>query len=798
METLLQDMRYGLRMMAKSPAFTLVAVITLALGIGANTAVFSVVYGVLLRPLPYPERERLVVMKGNQSRVDMDDVRQRSQLLEAGGAMTVQPMDFTGGGEPVRVDAGLVDAGIFSVLGMQPAMGRTISAQEDQTGGPRVVVLSHAFWQQQLDGDPRILGKAIPLSGQPYTVIGVMPADFVMPRGEPDLWASLRVVYPEAAVYRGVHFMRSYWRLRQGASFMAAQAEMDAIDQQLAKLYPNEDKNRETQLVQLQDWMVGETRPALLILFGAVGFVLLVACANFANLLLARAISRRPEMVIRAALGAGQWRLIVQLLTEGLLLALLGGLAGVVVARGGVDLLLSLRPKNLPRLAAISVDWHVFLFALGAAALTGLVFAFLPAWSAARADSADSLKEAGRGTSAGAERHRMRSGFVISEIALALLLLTGAGLLIKGFWRMRSVDPGFDAENVLTMQIQLPESRYKQVPKQTEFRQRVLEGLNALPGTQAAMISEVPMSGAWVYHNIVIEGRPAAAGDEPEIDSRSVMGDYFRTMQIPLRAGRDFSALDRPDSPPVGILNRAAARNFFPNEDPVGKRVRWARDEGPPRWITIVGVVGDVHHFGLDEKEDSAIYTLYSQSNQEWKRWMTLVVRTQQDTASVARAAKNVVWSVDPAIPVSKVETMSEVMTESMAERRFNMLLLSLFAGLALALAAVGVYGLTSYAVTQRTHEIGIRMALGAEPRQVLGLMVGEGFRLTVMGTVIGAAAALGLTRLMASLLFEVRPTDSGTYTVMATVLALVSLVASYIPARRAAKVDPMVALRNE
>jgi putative ABC transport system permease protein len=799
METLFQDVRYAFRMLRKSPGFTAVAVITLALGIGATTAVFSVVYGVLLRSLPYPETQRLVVMKGNQSRVDMDDVRERSQLLEAGGAMTVQPMDFTGGTEPVRVDAGLVNAELFSVLGMKPALGRGISSEEDQVGGPRVVVLSRAFWQQQLGGDPQILGKAIPLSGQPYTVIGVMPADFVMPRGDVDVWASLRIVYPEAAVYRGVHFMRSYWRVRPGISLAAAQAEMAGIDDELARLYPNEDKGRETQLIPLQDWIVGDTRPALLILFGAVGFVLLVACANFANLLLARAVSRHSEMVIRAALGAGHWRLVSQLLTEGVLVSLLGGAAGLLVAKSGVDLLLALKPKNLPRLSAITVDWPVFLFALGAAVVTGLVFAFLPAWTTARADSADSLKEAGRGGSAGAGRHRLRSVFVVSELALALLLLTGAGLLIKGFWRLHAVDPGFTPENVLTMQIQLPESRYAEIPKQTEFRRRVLDGLNTLPGAQAAMISEVPMSGDWVYHNFVIEGRPPlAAGDEPEIDSRSVMGDYFRTMQIPLRAGRDFTAQDRAGTQLVGILNQAAVRNFFPREDPVGKRIRWAREPGPPQWITIVGVAGDVHHFGLDEKEDSALYSLYEQSNQPWKRWMTMVVRTHQDPASLVRAAKNVVWSVDPGIPVSKVRTMPEVMVASMAERRFNTLLLALFAGLALVLAAVGIYGLTSYSVTQRTHEIGIRMALGAEPRHVLGLMVGEGFRLTVIGMAIGAAAALALTRLMASLLFEVRPTDLATYSAVAGLLAAVSIVASYIPARRAAKVDPMVALRNE
>ncbi len=799
METLLQDIRYGFRMLMKSPGFTSVAVITLALGIGANTAVFSAVYGVLLRPLPYADSSRLVVMKSNQSRVDLDDVRQRSQLLEAGSAVTVQPMDFTGGREPVRLDAGLIDAELFSILGVKPEIGRPMTSEEDQVGGPKVVVVSHAFWQQQLGSDPQVLGKTIPLSGQPYTVIGVMPADFLMPHNKADIWVSLRVAYPEAAVYRGVHFMRSYWRLKPGVTLAAAQSEMAGIDKALAKLYPDEDKERETTLIPLQQWMVGDTRTALLVLFGAVGFVLLVACANFANLLLARAVSRRSEMVVRAALGAGRVRLLRQLLTEGLLLSVFGGIAGLIVAKAGVSLLQSLKPENLPRLSAITVDWPIFLFASVIALGTGLLFALLPAWSTAQADSAESLREAGRGGTAGIGRHRLRSVLVVSELALALLLLTGAGLLIKGFWRLRSVDPGFKPDNLVTFQIQLPESRYKEIPKQTQFRQRVLDGLNALPGTQAAMVSEVPMSGAWVYHNIAIDGQPPVApGEEPEIDSRSVMGDYFRTMEIPLLAGRDFASQDHDGTPLVGIVNEAAMRKFFPKQNPVGQRIRWAKEPGEFKWITIVGVVGDVHHFGLDEQEDVALYTLYSQSFQPWKRWMAVVIRSQQDPAALVRAAKNVVWSVDADIPVSKIQSMSEVVAASMEERRFNMLLLALFAGLALALAAVGVYGLTSYAVTQRTHEIGVRMALGAETRHVLALIVGEGFRLTLIGTAIGVAAAVGLTRLMSTMLFGVRPTDVTTYATVAGVLAVVSLAAGYVPARRAARVDPMVALRNE
>ena len=799
MESIIQDLRYGLRMLVKNPGFTAIAVVTLALGIGANTAVFSAVYGVLLRPLPYHEGDRLVVMKNNQSRVDLDDVGQRTHLLDLGGAVTIQPMDFTGGREPVRLDAGLVDGNFFRVLGIQPAFGRWITPADDQLNGPKLVVLSHSFWQQQLGGDPNILGKTIPLSGQPYTVIGVMPANFVMPRSEADVWASLRVVYPEAAAYRGVHFMRSYWRLKPGATLAAAQSELTGVDQSLAKLYPEEDAGRQTLLVPLQDWMVGDTRTSLLVLFAAVGFVLLVACTNFASLLVAKAVARRSEMVVRAALGADRRRLVQQLLIEGMMLSFAGGATGLVLAKFGVNWILALKPEGLTRLSAIAVDWPVFLFALFLAIGTGLISGLLPAWNTAGANSADGLKDAGRGSSTGVHRHRLRSVLVVTELATALVLLAGAGLLIKGFWRLHSVDPGFNPRNVVTMQIQLPESRYREIPPQTQFRRRVLENLNSIPSTRAAMVSEVPMSGAWVFHNFVIEGRPPLpSGQEPEIDSRSVMGDYFSVMQIPVRAGRDFTVQDREGSPLVAMVNQAAVRKFFSNQNPVGQRLRWAREPGDFKWFTIIGVVGDVHHFGLDEEEEAAVYTLYSQSFQPWKRWMTLVIRSGQEPAALVQSAKRAVWSVDAEIPLSKIQSMDEVMASSLEERRFNMQLLALFAVLALTLAGVGIYGLISFAVGQRTHEIGIRMALGAKAAHVLSLVIGEGLRLTVIGVLLGGLAAIGLTRLMSSMLFEVKPNDVATYLLVAGLLTSVALVASCIPARRAAKVDPAVALREQ
>ena len=792
----LQDLRYSFRTLAKSPGFAVVAVLTLALGIGANTSVFSVIHAVLLRPLSYSEPQRLLTMQGNQSRLDVDDVRQRTTTLEEGGAITIQAMDFTGGMEPIRVQAGLVDAGFFSVLGVQPVLGRTLSTEEDQVGGPREVVLSHTFWAQSLGADPEVLGRSVPLNGQSYTVIGVMPSSFSLPRGEADVFASLRVVYPEAAVYRGVHFMRSYWKLKPSIAVGQAQQEMAAIDKSLAALYPAEDKERETKLVPLQEWIVGKSRPALLILFGAVGFVLLVACANFANLLLARAMDRKQEIAIRAALGARRGRLISLMLTESLAVALLGCMGGLLLAYGGISLLKALQPANLPRLSEISMDWTVAGFSLLLSLLTGLAFGFAPAWSALKGES---FQEAGRGASSGTRSHRLRDVLVVTELSLALVLLTGAGLLMKGYWLLRSVDPGFAPDNLLTMQIQLPQSRYDQVEKQTQFRRRVLEGLNGVPGVQAAMVSEIPMGGDFVYHNLVIEGRaPLAAGSEPEVQSRSVMGDYFQTMRIPIETGRAFTSQDREKMPLVAIVNQAMVRKFFAGENPLGARVRWARLDGPPQWITIVGVAGDVRHFGLDHDDEPAVYTPYPQLMQSWKRWMTLVVRTKESPAALIKSAKEVIWSVDNQIPIAKVRTMSAVMEESSAERAFNTLLLGVFAAMALMLAAVGIYGLTSYSVTQRTYEIGIRMALGANRSNVLKLILGRGMLLTGIAVLIGVIAAVALTRVMASLLFGVRPTDMATFAAVSAILAGVALIASYIPARRATAVDPMVALRYE
>ena len=790
-----QDLRYGARLLLAQPGFTLIAVLTLALGIGATTAIFSVVNAVLLRALPYPEAERLVALRPNQSFLDLNDVRSQSRSFEALGGVTLQGLDYTGGGEPVQVQAGLITADLFNVLGARPALGRLIAPEENRFGGERLAVLGHAFWQAHLGGDPGVVGKAIALSGNSYTVVGVMPADFVLPLEKADLWASLPVVSPLAAQARGVHFLRAYARLSPGVAAEAARAEMAAVDVRLAAEDPAENKGRRTRLSALHERVVGETRTALLVLFGAVGLVLLISCANFANLLLTRAAAREQEIVVRAALGAGRWRLVRQLLTESVLLALVGGTAGLVLALWGVDLLLALKPDDLPRLDEIRVDGRVLLFTLGVSVLTGLIFGLVPAWQTARTDLNAALKEGGRSTTAGASRQRMRGALVVAELALALVLLIGAGLLIKSFWGLRAVAPGFATENLQTMRVELPEARYRQIPAQVRFRQQALEAVNSLPGVRAAMVSELPLTGDYLTHNFVIEGRPLPPGDEPEIQTLTLSGDYFGVMNIPLLRGRDLTPQDREGAPYVCLVNESMVRQYFPDEDPLGKRIRWARGDSP--WMTIVGVVADARHQGLDQPAEPAVYDSYAQTVQPWKRWMYLAVRGSEDPARLAAAVKRQVWTVDARLPVTRVRTMAEVASASLAGRQFVMLLLLIFAGVALLLAAVGIYGVIAYAVALRTHEIGVRMALGAGPRDVLALVLRQGLALTAAGVALGVAASLALTRIMVSLLYGVGATDPTTFGAIAVVLALVALLACYVPARRATKVDPVVALRQ-
>lgn len=799
LESFWQDLRYAVRILRKNPAFTAVAVLTLALGIGANTAIFSVINGVLLSPLPYKDPQQLVAMKQNDSLQNIIDIQRQTRAFSQGGGINLAQMDYTSGPEPLQIHAGYVDAGFLETLGVAPQLGRIISPNEDVKGGPRVIVISYPFWQNFLNGDPQVLGRTLRLTGNDYTVIGVMPAGFAPPEQHADIYVSLWVAYPEAAPFRGVHFMRNYWRLKPGVTLAQAQADMSSIDARLAEQYPDNERTRKTLLVPLHDFMVRDSRNALLVLFGAVGFVLLIACANFAGLLVARNVARRQELVIRAALGAAKIRLIRQALVESVLLAFIGGAAGLVLAKWGATLLLSLKPATLARFTGIQLDSRVLFFVFGISLLTGIVFGIAPAWSAARADFAETLKEGGRGTTAGPSGHLLRKMLVTAEVALALVLLVGAGLLIKGFSRLRSVNPGFNPQNVMTMHLQLPVARYSEIPPQTQFRRDLLARLNSLSGVTAAMITDIPFGPDYLNHSMIIDGRPPVpVGAEPQVQTLSVMGDYFRVMQIPVRAGRGFTDLDREGQPLVAVVNETFVKQFFPHENPLGARLDWARSKPPRQWMTIVGVVQDVKYWGLNQPVDPAVYAPFSQSDEPWRRWMTLAIRSSRPPNTLVDEVKQQVWSVDRRIPVSDIQSMQGLMADSLAQQRFNMLLLGLFAALALILASVGIYGLMAYAVTQRTHEIGVRMAIGAQQRDVLSLVVREGAKLVFLGIAVGIAGALGLTRMMASLLFAVEPTDPAIFAGVAFLLALVALAACYVPARRAARIDPMVALRYD
>jgi putative ABC transport system permease protein len=798
-ETLVQDLHYSARTLLHSPAFTACAVLTLALGIGANTAIFSVVNQVLLNPLPYPNPEELLAARKNDSLPNLQDIQRQTNSFASSGGINITPMDFSGTGEPVRVHGAYVDAGLFATLGVRPMLGRLISAEEDVKGGPKNVVLSYPFWRDFLGSDPHVLGKAIWLSDSSYTVIGVMPKDFTLPKEVADVFVSLWVAYPDAAAERDVHFMHTYWRLQPGVRLAQAQAEIARVDHWLSQEFPQTEKERSTILIPLHDWLVGDVRPALLILFGAVGLVLVIACANFAMLLMARAVARQRELMIRASLGARNGRLIRQRLTESTLLALVGGAAGLLAAKAGTTLLLALKPVELRLFGAIHMNARVFIFVFAVSLVTGLLFGLLPAWSASRDDIAEALRENARTTATRVTRSPLRSVLVTAELALALILLAGAGLLIKGFLRLRSVDPGFNPANVITMYLQLPGTRYPHIPMQTNFRRELLARINALPGVEAAMVSDLPLAGNYVGHRVVVDGQATRAeGTEPLVQTLSVMGEYFGVMQIPIRNGRDFAAMDREGQPRVAIVNEEFVRELLPGQNPIGTRIDWARSNEPHEWMTVIGVAGDVKHSGLNQPVDPAVYAPFSQNDEAWRKFMTLVIRTRLPEAGVVEDVKKQVWSLDSQIPVSSIQSMDDLLAVSVAQQRFNMLLLGSFAALAVALAGVGIYGMVAYRVNQRTHEIGVYMALGAQHRDVLRLVMKDGVKLGLLGIVLGLAGATALTRAMVSVLFEVKPTDPATLIGVAVLLAAVAMLACYIPARRALSIHPMTALRRE
>jgi predicted permease len=814
MENLLQDLRYGIRMLAKKPAFAAVAVLALALGIGANTAIFSVVNAVLLRPLPFKDPDRLMIVwedntklgfpKDTPAPANFVDWRDQNQVFDGMAAVATQTFNLTGAGEPEKLEGQRVSASFFPLLGVEPTLGRSFLPEEDRPEGERVVIMSHGLWQRRFGSDPAIVGKPLTLNGQPYTVVGVMPKSFRFPdpfeseTEENSVWVPIAFSSQEAS-NRGGHYLLVYARAKPGVTVKQAQADMNTIAARLQQQYPDTNTSLGAVVTSLHEQVVGDIRPALLILLGAVAFVLLIACANVANLLLARAAARQKETALRTALGASRSRLIAQFMTESVLLAALGGAVGLLLAVVGMRVLVALMPANLSQAKDINIDAKVLGFTLLVSLVTGVIFGLAPALHASRPDLNESLKEGGKGT-AGVARSRVRGLLVISEVALALVLLIGAGLLINSFLRLRSVDPGFNADNLLTMKVVLPRLKYPDPVRRTAFYDELLQRVSSLPGVQSAGVTtNLPLTFKGNNGGVTIEGRPEPAPDErPIVITRTVSPDYFRTMNIPVLKGRQFSPQDTADKPGVVIVSEATARQFWPGEDAIGKRIKLGGFNSDAPWLSVVGVAKDVRQFELDIAPKPQAYFPYAQMTYSYLAPRDLVVRTSGDPLGLAAAVRGEVWAIDKDQPVSNVATMEQILSNSVARQRFNMLLLVIFAAVALVLAAVGIYGVISYSVTQRTHEIGIRMALGATSKDVLTLVVGQGLKLVSAGVGIGLGSAFVLTRLMQSLLFGVSATDPTTFAAISAVLVAVAMLASYVPARKATKVDPMVALRYE
>ena len=804
MEILLQDLRYGVRMLRNKPAFTMIVVLALAIGIGANTAIFSVVNAILLRPLPYKNADRIsmIWMDNPKLGVSQDwhsypnyiDYKDQNQSYEDMAAFNDRSFNLTGTGDPVRVVGVWTTASMFSVLGVEPALGHTFTEAEEEPGKDLVVVLSNGLWQRRFGGDPGIVGQPISMNGVNRTVLGVMPASFTFPEKKTELWIPL-AINPERKQARNAISYKAVGRLKPGVTIEQARADMGAIAKRLDEQYFQSDYG--INLVPLHDQETRTVRPALLVLLGAVAFVLLIACANVANLLLARAALREREVAIRVALGAGRSRIIRQVLTESALLSLVGGAAGLLLAVWGLRLLVALSPADIPRLDQTGIDGRVLAFTLGISLITGLIFGIAPALQSSKSDPNESLKEGGRGSTGGVGGRRVRNLLVVSEIALSLILLIGAGLLIKSFMRLQQFEFGFNPDNLLTMRVQLPGSKYKDGKQVINFYQQLLERMEAVPGVQSVgAIASVFITDTPSSTNFSIEGRPVPVGVEAiEVPLDSISPSYFKVMGIPLLRGREFDNRDVEGAPLVVIINDTFARRFFPGEDPIGKRFVYGSPDPRSPWITIVGVVGDMRRTGFDRAVRPETFLPEAQNPDNA---LTIIARTAADPASFAGALRNEVWSIDKDQSVYDIKTMHQTLSEMMSQRRFNMLLLGLFAAVALTLAAVGIYGVISYSVTQRSHEIGIRIALGAQSGDVLKMVVGQGMLLTGIGVATGLIAAFALTQLMSSLLFGVSAADPVTFVLISLLLTGVALIACLVPARRATRVVPMVALRYE
>ena len=812
MQTLWQDLRYGARMLLKQPGFTSVAVITLALGIGANTAMFSVINAVLLRPLPYRQPDRLVTIWEEMpqrgmyeipvSFANLRDWVDQTKTLDQISAYTFTNLNLSGVGEPARLGAVRSSANLFSLVGAAPLLGRLFLPEEDKEGANRVVILGHALWQSRFGSDSAIIGRSLTLDNQKHTVVGVMPSGFQFPVGfgylgkvlnDPiDLYVPLAATGKELG--RGHYSFFAMGRLKPGITIDQARAEMTTIEGRLEQQYPDTNTGIGIKLVPTQEQTVKAIRPALLVLLGAVAFLLLIACANIANLMLARGASRQKELAIRAALGASRLRVVRLLLSESLMLSLAGGCLGLLLAVWGTNALVALAPDNIPRLNEVGVDARVFGFTLAVSLVTGIVFGLVPALHAAKPDLNEALKEGLRGSMGSSAGKRTRSILVVVEVALSLVLIIGAGLMIKSFLRLQQMNIGFNPDHVLAVNLSLPSSRYPEDRQQVAFFREALERLQSLPGIQSAgATTGLPLTLDISGSDFRIEGQPdPEAGKEMIINTRSVSPGYFRTLGIRLINGRDFSDRDKSDAPAAAIINDELARIYFPGEDPIGKRISF---DDKQSWMSIVGIIGDVKQLGLDSSAKPEVYFPYLQVVAPE---MSLVIRTSSNPLSLAGALKSQIQMIDKDLPFDDAKTMQQLLAESSSGRRFNMLLLSVFAMVALLLAIVGIYGVMSYTVARRTHEIGIRVAVGAQPLDVFRMVIGQGMKLAIIGVAFGLVGAFGLTRLMTTMLFGVEPTDPATFVSIAVLLTGVTLVACYIPARRATKVDPLVALRYE
>ena len=800
MESIFKDIRYGLRSMLKRPGFTAIALLALALGIGANTAIFSLVNAVVIQPLPYPDPDRLVWMWGNfpnsnrasVAPLDFSDFRAQNKTFEqfAASSTVTLPANLTGGGDPERLTASAITGNYFQTLGVAPALGRGFSLENEKTGQDQVTVLSYALWQRRFAGDPGLINQTILLDGKPFQVIGVMGQGVNLPQTA-DLWVPMNFDASPDMKQRRAHFLRPIGRLKEGLTLAQAQADTDVIAGVLAEQFPETNTGWNLRLVPLRDQLVGSSRTTILILFGAVGFVLLIACANVANLLLVRAAARQKEIALRTALGASRLRIARQMITESLLLSILGGALGALLAVWGVQLLVSLSEGSLPVTADVKIDATVLGFTLLVSLLTGLLFGLAPAFRTMKVNLSDTLKEGTRG-SEGTLRNRTRSVLVVFESAVAVMLLIGAGLLVRSLIALQNVDPGFDPKNVLTLRVDLSRAKYDTPEKSSNFFGELEQRLGGLPGVETVgFITELPLSGQPNDMPFAVEGRPPASpGQEFGADWRRVNQNYFKSLRIPLLRGRSFTEQDVQKSEKVMIVSQSLVDTAFPNEEALGKRLITGIRSEP---YEIIGIVGDIRHRSLERQPYATMYFPTRQSGR-----MNLVIRTQNDPLSIVGGVRKEVQAIDPDQPISAIRPMNELVASSVAAPRYRTTLLALFAALAMILAATGIYGVMSYSVAQRTHEIGVRMALGARQLDVLKLVVRQGMLLTLVGVVLGLGAAYLLTRVMSSLLFGVTEKDPITFGVVAALLIAVSFLACFVPARRATKVDPLEALRYE